>query len=118
MSDLPKFLSPVHMDSAGWISTLDAKGDPEGWGPGRRDEVLAERGQRPKGGVWPDGFGVVELEDIPRPEPLPTAYCWRSNKTGAADWVAESQGQGPNYALIATVTFDENDVATVTRHTS
>lgn len=105
MSDLPKFLSPVQLDRDGWISALDAEGFPQGYGPGTRDAALTERGQRPKGGVWPDGFGVVELEDIPKPEPLPTIHFYRSDRLNrvwpSTDWYTTPE-------RVATITFDED----------
>ena len=114
MSDLPKFLSPVLVDNEGWISALDAEGFPQGYGPGTRDAALAERGQRPKGGVWPDGFGVVELEDIPKPEPLRPAYYMRSRLTGALGWFDDGK-EIHGWTLVATVTFDADGNATVVR---
>lgn len=85
-------------------------------GPGMpkyADARLAESGQRVKGGVWPEGHGVVEIEDIPKPEPLPTAYLSRNLISGGLYWDALLW---PNYTRIATVTFDADDNATVVRH--
>lgn len=108
MSALPKFLSPALMDSDGYVHVMDPShpSDLTWWTPMHRDRELAKRGQRPKGGVWPEGFGVVELEDIPKPEPLPPAY-FVSNRLGESSWWLNVP-LGPDYTHVATVTFDED----------
>ena len=62
-----KFLSPVLVDRDGLAYALDGAHSFTLLLPRQRDARFAERGQRPVGGVWPDGGGVVELEDIPDP---------------------------------------------------
>jgi hypothetical protein len=76
------------------------------------DAYLTDSGQR---GKWPEGHGVVEIEDIPRPEPLPTAYYWRDEYGNLC--LSQHHPRGERYlrALVATVTFDEDDNATVVR---
>ena len=115
MSDLPKFLSPVLVTHTGFMYAVDSStGYVDCWSPGDRAVAVDKRGQRPKGGVWPDGFGVVELEDIPKPEPLRPAYYMRSRLTGALGWFDDGK-EIHGWSLVATVTFDADDNATVVR---
>ena len=62
-----KFLSPVLVGRDGVAVALDVNRTRYCYDQRSMPEVLAASGQRPVGGVWPEGGGLVELEDIPDP---------------------------------------------------
>ena len=110
----PKIVS-AWKSCEGTIMTLDELGQVYarrgGFHRGDTDARLAESGQR---AIWPEGHGVAVIEDIPKPEPLPTAYLCIAGKGKVMTW--DNVGNSAEWECIATVTFDENDVATVVRH--
>jgi len=105
----PKIVAAWRL-ATGWIHLLRADGMfthmPN---PHEADARLLASGQR---AIWPEGHGVAAIEDIPKPEPLPTLYVWSD---GWATTVARPHC-GPGVRLVCTYSADENDVATVVRH--
>ena len=101
----PKIIA-AFVDRDGYARMLGADGAPLVDHRSEADARLARSGQR---AIWPEGHGVVVIEDIPKPEPLPTIYYWNDAWTSTAL-------RSAHFGLIATITFDENDVATVVRH--
>ena len=75
------------------------------------DARLAKSGQR---AIWPEWHGVAVIEDIPKPEPLPTAYLWRHLDSGSFLWSAGGTASSA-WVRVATVTFDEDGNAHVER---
>ena len=104
----PKIIA-AWQDRNGYRSTLDVDGRQNSyyWVEDAAATRLAQSGQR---AIWPTGHGVAAIEDIPKPEPLPKVYLWLSGSHIVASVAGYKTG-----ALVATVTFDADDNATVTR---